>query len=68
MESPATQMHGAHGCFYGGPKGDGGRQMSTGTGKQKWGGAGVGVGGVRPAGLKFIIHLHSPKHALEATV
>lgn len=54
--------------FYGGPKGDVGRQMSTGTGKQKWGGAGVGVGGVRPAGLKFIIHLHSPKHALEATV
>lgn len=66
------QMHGAQGCFYGGPKGDGGRQMSTGTGKQKWGGgrggAEVGVGGVRPAALKFIIHLHSPKHALEATV
>lgn len=31
-------------------------------------GAGVGVGVVRPAALKFIIHLHSPKHALEATV
>lgn len=36
--------------------------------KTETGVVGVRVGGVRPAALKFIIHLHSPKHALEATV
>lgn len=34
------QTHRAHGCFCGEPKGDGGRQMSSGTEKQKWGGGG----------------------------
>lgn len=62
------RMHGAHGCFLQKAKR---RRMETDEQryrKTETGAAGVGVGGVRPAALKFIIHLHSPKHALEATV
>lgn len=38
------------------------REISSGVGKQKGGGV------VSTAPLKFIMHLHSPKHTLSSTV
>lgn len=66
MESPVMQMR--TDVFTEGQKEMEGDRWAVVKENRIGRGTRVGVGGVRPAALKFIIHLHSPKHALEAIV